>query len=629
MNEMEAIKKMKKICLNESDEVVLMNAIKLCGEVSSNKQIEKMGHLLRRIDQTSVDRLGLKKIRVAIISNFNADPLAHYMRGLLLKNKLWGEFYVAGFNQFEFELLNTESELYRFKPHLTMCLLDETFITSGLVKGEYHTHDVIQKLKTESRHLKKLVKQFKSHGTGYFAINTIPLPKVFHDSIIDYKTKALLSKEWLMFNAKVAHLSTHIEQAVTIDTDVMMQDVSLYRDSRLYYAGGYGMSDELLATFGKEGVKIARSLMGLNKKVAVLDLDETLWGGILGDDGLEGIQLNQTYPGNTYVDFQHYLKRLKQQGVLLAISSKNEETNVLDVLDNHPVMILKKEDFVGIKANWQPKHENIKNLEEELNIGMNQFVFVDDNPFEQQMVKAHTNVEVLDLPPDPSLYAGALLEEGWFNTVKLTEEDYSRTTKYIQSKKREAFKEESNSIEDYLAGLNIKVTIIEHPSEFDIPRIAQLSTRTNQFNLTTVRYNEVEVKKMVADPAYRVLGFSVADRFGDNGIVGAAFIKIDQSLDHNWKIENIVMSCRVFSRGIETAIIKTILTKANEEGAHEVLGSFIPTAKNKVVESLFSDHYFHLLLQDGNRMVYKHRYDNIKDIGYWLTIVSNKEVIKQ
>ncbi|MCZ8513156.1 HAD-IIIC family phosphatase [Paenibacillus filicis] len=597
---------------------------------------EKIGYTFKNVtleDWNASGEKPLKPLKVAVISNFTSDAFALMLRPLLLSEGIWPELYTAGFNQYYYELMNEHSGLYEFSPQVTVCLFDERLMLDELPR-EWGTADLEEACERKIEQFNQLLNIYHQQSQGLLVLHTVPLSSDTYNIKIDYKTKAQLSRIWRSFNIKLLELAEEWSQVITLDTEVLLQEhqVSRLRDPRLMQYGSFNLSEEVLFAFAAESVKVARSIVGLTKKGLVLDLDNTLWGGIVGDDGLNGVQLGDSAPGKIFVEFQKAIRHLKNQGVLLTVSSKNEESLVREMLDQHPHMQLGMEDIVMLRANWNPKHENIEAIAEGLNIGLDSLVFIDDNPFERNLVReALPAVIVPEMPQDPSYYPETLLSSGWFNTIKLTSTDLNRTNQYKKEVERDQLMKSSASVEDYLQSLDMHLHILP-VNEFYLPRLAQLNVRTNQFNMTTRRYQESEIEHMEGSGSYWVFGFQTTDRFGDYGIIGSVIVEKQVTA---WRIRNFLMSCRVFSRKIETAILRHVLLKAQEEGAREIIGEYIPTAKNVIVKDFYVQHGFERV--QGDRLssddkanpeleVFVHTLEHIPDEVTWIKMHTGEEV---
>jgi len=327
--------------------------------------------------------------------------------------------------------------------------------------------------------------------------------------------------------------------------------------------------------------------LGLSKRCIVLDLDNTLWGGIIGEDGFDGIKLGSDPSGKAFVEFQKYLLGLHGRGILLAINSKNNFDDAIKVIEEHPDMILKKEHFASVKINWNDKVSNIKEISDELNFGLENFVFFDDDPLNREFMKSSLpQVLTVDLPADPSKYVRTIQEMNEFNLLKITSEDKQRGLMYSQQRERRTFENSSDNLEDFLKNMDLKVTI-KKANNFTIPRISQLILKTNQFNLTTKRYSLEEIQKMSQNDNFLMGCVQVEDKFGDNGIT-AAFI-VEKNGTKEWILDTFLLSCRVMGRQIEKSILFHIVKTAKQNNVDRIIANFIPTKKNQPIENFLPD----------------------------------------
>jgi len=341
-----------------------------------------------------------------------------------------------------------------------------------------------------------------------------------------------------------------------------------------------------------------KALKNLTRKCIVLDLDNVMWGGIIGEDGTEGIQLGNDSPGNAYKDFQRALLSYYNRGVLLALNSKNNPEDALKAIREHPHMLLREKHFAATRINWQNKVQNMTELAKEVNIGLDSMVFIDDNPRErEQMKQALPQVLVVDMPSSPFLYRQTLENLNEFSVLALTEEDKKRGEMYSARKRREDLRETISSVEDFLKSLEMKV-VIRHVDDYSLPRIVRMVNKTNQFNLTTRRYTDAEVRKMKeTEDEFEVYGLQVCDKFGDEGIVGVAIIRKEQK---TWTLDSFLLSCRVIGRKVETAFLARIVADAKEQGVSAIIGEYVTTQKNAPVKNFYSSHGFEELTQKGN-----------------------------
>ncbi|MGG3891729.1 HAD-IIIC family phosphatase [Metabacillus fastidiosus] len=610
----------------------LRKVIELVQGIHSIDTVEKAGYLLRDItinDWTESRESEVKEVKISIVSNFTCASAAHYLRTFMIEHRLWPNIYLADFNQYFYELLNKNSHLYKFNPDVTICLLDEQIILNEL-SASWQIEDLDALVENKINEFKQLLHVYEENCDGIIMFNTFPISPNTYDTFLDYRTKARLSRKWRELESGMLELTEQHEQAIVLDMNVLLQKLktSALPDPRLVYYASMNMSESLLVEITKEAVKVLRAQQGLTKKCIILDLDNTLWGGVIGDDGMEGIQLGNEYPGNTYVEFQKKIKRLKEQGILLTICSKNEEKNVKEILSSHPDMQLREEDFVMIYANWEPKHENIKKIAERLNIGMDSLVFIDDSPFERDLVGNHIEqVAVLQISGDSSYYASDLLCGGWFNTLVLTEEDMKRTDKYRQQEERQNLKNYASSLDEYLHGLGIQLSI-SYLNSFNLSRLTQLNLRTNQFNMTTRRYQQSEMERMMNDDKFTIFSFKVQDKFGDYGVIGSIILQRDlEKQGEVWWIRNFLMSCRVFSRGIETAVLHKMIELARENEVQQLYAEYIPSKKNEVVKDFYISHGFYLINEENSHQIFVHDLKNILKEAPWITVQMDSEEV--
>jgi FkbH-like protein len=323
-------------------------------------------------------------------------------------------------------------------------------------------------------------------------------------------------------------------------------------------------------------------------KCVVLDCDNTLWGGVVGEDGVGGIALGSAFPGSGYLEFQKSLKALKDRGVLLAIASKNNPKEVDDVFSQHDDMVLRKEDIAVWRVNWNPKSQSLREIAGDLNIGIDSLVMIDDSHYElAEIANAAPEVGVLQVPEEVGLLPDLIASSGLFRNMNVSAEDLARTDMIRQESAR---KEAAHALsrEEFLASLELVVDYIEVREEH-VGRVAQLTNKTNQFNLTTIRRTEAEIRALVASDDHLVRAIRVADKFGDYGLVGVAIVRTAEA---EWEIDTFLMSCRVLSRGIETSFLATIVSEASDRGAKAIVARYVPTQKNVLVKDLYPDHGF-------------------------------------
>ncbi|MDR1154064.1 MAG: HAD-IIIC family phosphatase [Bacteroidales bacterium] len=378
---------------------------------------------------------------------------------------------------------------------------------------------------------------------------------------------------------------------------------TMWVDWKYYFLSGMQLNPRLARDFREWFAQKAGAVLLRAKKCLVLDLDNTLWGGIVGEDGPQGIRIGGDYPGNAFAMFQESIRELGRKGVILAVCSKNNENDVREVWKNNPSMILRKEDLAACRINWENKADNIRSMAQELNIGLDSMVFVDDNPSERELVKQMLPmVEVPDFPTQPYLlpaFFERLLEQ-YFQAYALTGEDLQKTVQYRANAERTAFRSGFADMREYIASLQIRMQITE-ADMYTIPRAAQLTRKTNQFNLTTRRYSEQDIIRF-REQGGHVFCLKVEDRFGDYGITGIA-ITLKNDL-HTAVIDSFLMSCRILGKGMEQAFLKYVLNALKQEGFEQVQASYIPAAKNSQAENFYEQAGFKITAQSDSQKKY-------------------------
>ena len=364
-------------------------------------------------------------------------------------------------------------------------------------------------------------------------------------------------------------------------------------DWKFYFLSQMALNPRLANAFKAWFAKKLDQIALKRKKCLVLDLDNTLWGGVLGEDGIDGIKIGGDYPGKAFLYFQEALLELSKNGVILAVCSKNNEQDVMEAWEKNPFVVLKKEHFAAYRINWQDKATNIKELAEELNLGLDSFVFLDDNPTERELIRQLLPmVSVPDFPDQPyelPLFFQSLVE-GYFKVYAITDEDRKKTEQYKANALRLESQRQFADFDAFLQSLDIRLTI-EAANEFNIPRIAQMTQKTNQFNLTTKRYTDADIKAMVAN-GWKVYCMSLADKFGDSGITGCILL-------NGSEIDTFLLSCRVLGKGIELAFMKRILQVVKAEGIDKLKAKYIPTVKNAQVKDFYEKCGFECVLEYG------------------------------
>lgn len=545
----------------------------------------RAGQILARLsaDDVLARHPSVPAVRIAVTGHGTLAALVPALTAQLARHGMLLRPVLGDFDSWIAELSDPHSALLRERPGIVLCVLDPTMVADEL-PAVWRPADVERVLDEKLLILDRLSARFADAGAGTLVLNTLPLPGELTRQLVDYRSRAALGAIWRQANARLLQLSERHPDLVVVDMDPLVAEGISVRDPRLSIYTKAHLSTELLARYAREIGHLARHLTGRLRKCLVLDLDETVWGGVLGDDGADGIEVAETYRGEAFAAFQRVIKQIGSQGVLVAAVSKNDVEPVRQVLREHPQMTLREEDFTQVIANWQPKQDNLRELAAALNLGLDSFVFVDDSPYECGLVRHELpEVSVVPVGAEPALHISALLADGWFDARELTTEDRNRPALYREELARSDFLQEFSSLQDYLRELGVHVALAaaEHA---DVARVSQLTLRTNQFNLTGTRLQPDDITERMQDPAALVLTIRAQDRFGDNGMVGTLLARWEPDA---LRIENMLLSCRVFARGIEQTCLLALLRYARDAGAPAVVGCYQPTPKNQKVHELY------------------------------------------
>jgi FkbH-like protein len=539
--------------------------------------------------------------KVAILSSFTFDQVNAYLGVELYCSGISSEIYISGFNQYNQEILLNDSNLYKFSPSVVILALriDEIFNDFLWLFENYSVEDleverekIIDLLETYIVKIKENCKSILIIDN--FTLSSVPLLGLHDSQMIDGKIT------WInQINISLVELVNRYTDTYISDLNKSMSDFGRDNayDLNMWYYASIPYRQDFFRKLGSMYAKLIKSIYG-RKKCLIVDLDNTIWGGVIGEDGVSGLNLGNSFPGNVYIDIQKIIKKMSMQGVILAINSKNNEKDAVKVFNTHSDMVLKLDDFATTRINWKLKSENIKEIAKELNIGLDSVVFIDDSQFEIELVRAEIpEVDSIQLDENPLKNIEILNNLNNFDALSISSEDLQKKRQYQTQYKRKELKKKSLTLCDYYHSLEMGV-VIAACNDFSIKRIHQLINKTNQFNLTTRRYNESEIGIFCGSNQYRVYSINVSDKFGDNGITGAIIVNI---VDNNWLIDTFLLSCRVLGRGIENAFLSFILKEARREGADNLVGEYVPSSKNAQVDSFyknqnfsFSDGYWYL-----------------------------------
>ncbi|HUC01319.1 MAG TPA: HAD-IIIC family phosphatase [Candidatus Paceibacterota bacterium] len=517
--------------------------------------------------------------KINIVTNFTDDILKDMFLGVNFLNGVRPFIYKTPYRQYLFALKDKGSPLYTHKADITFIFFDiNPFKDSEFKHVAGHFDEILGD-----------IERYCAAATGTVVFNSFVVS--YRGAYGNLFNNDPFFKMIVEYNRRLEDLAARISNLVIFDTNRLAHILGESRvfDLRGLYAFDIPYTHEFMAFLAEEWFAFVRIISGRTKKAIVLDLDNTLWGGIVGELGALGISLGPDYPGNAFVNFQRALREFYDRGVILAIASKNNERDVEEVFEKNPNMVLKKDHFAAIRTNWEDKAQNILEIADELNIGTESMIFLDDDPLTRALVRAKLpGVTVPDFSLPPEEYAAFLYQLDLFNQFSLTDEDAQKGKMYAEERQRKEVMKAVGNVQDYISQLGI-VAKVDLNGEGFLPRIAQLTQKTNQFNLTTRRYSEADVKKMIADGAF-VFSANVSDKFGDYGTVILAIVIPGSGSEAT--LDTFLMSCRVMGRGIECSFMDHIIRSIAARGIKKLNASFVPTAKNKPADGFLAEHGF-------------------------------------
>jgi FkbH-like protein len=534
----------------------------------------------------SVDSNGFRKVKLAILGDYSTQFLHKALRAQGLIRKADLEIYEADYDQINSEIINTASGLYKFQPQYVL-------ITRSVLKLQenfYSTADKENFFLHEISRIRELINTIAENGLAariIFTTNELTDDAVFGNYYA--KTAVSFYHQMCRLNNAMLDLAGDSENVFLCDINKLIlrkgfayaRDWSLVINSDLLYALDFHVD------LSEEIIRLILCFEGVFHKCLILDLDNTLWGGIIGDDGIDQIQIGAFGIGKAFSRLQKWAKQLKNRGVILAVCSKNTEEIAKAPFLHHPEMELKMEDISVFVANWDNKADNIRYIQSVLNIGFDAMVFVDDNPAERELIRRELpGVTVPEMPADPALYLDYLTGMNLFETTSFSETDLKRTLQYQAESQRKAFQQTFRNMDEYLASLEMKGSVKPFEAN-DFPRIAQLSQRSNQFNLRTIRYTPDEISHMASDPAFLTYAVNLGDKFGDYGLISIVIVRLidgDQAFIDTW-----IMSCRVLKRDVEKYVLNKMVADLQSRNIPFLQGEYRPTEKNALVKNHYAD----------------------------------------
>ena len=551
-------------------------------------QLSRLDKQLGSILKDHGDRIKFPRLKVALLVSHTYEPLLPAMRMSALRRGMLLEIYLPDYNQYRFELLNPTSGLASFKPEVVWFGFHQSDVVSGVP------------LASSSEKVKSEIASICEEWRGFWGRAKAMGATVVHQSIVNgaapvfgHHDVKIAAAPYTMINEinRTMVAMAHKESVILFDADRLASSVGkrLWCDARWWHHGKQPVNNECAPLYGDHVARVLAAFRGLSSKCLVLDLDNTVWSGVIGDDGLDGIGIGQgDATGEAFQAFQSYAKKLSERGVVLAVASKNDDANARLPFEQHPEMVLKLSDFASFHANWRDKATNLTEIAQELNLGLDSFVFFDDNPAERALIRQMLPlVNVPEVPDDPALYVDCLIDAGYFESISFTDEDQERTQQYRAEGERTKLRSSTQNLDSYLESL--EMNMIAGPfDDVSVPRVAQLINKSNQFNLTTRRYTEIQIKNLLSQSEKLILQFRLKDRFGDNGIIGVVIGVPATSDSKSLEIDTWLMSCRVLGRQVENEVLNVLAEAAKNRGFRRLIGTFIPTKKNGLVKNHYS-----------------------------------------
>lgn len=570
---------------------------------------------LRELKKLVKSESDTPKIRVALLGDTATQLLVTAIKGEAVDRGYSLNLYEGEYNQVERQVMDPTSDFYQFDAEISI------IFQSTHKLGEYHSSlPVTKQEQLAEERLSFIASLCESPSLTNKKLIYFNYPEIEDTVFGSYanKVESSFSYQVRKLNYELMNLSRQYPNLFICDIAGLQNMLG----RQFMFAPNVYMTTEMVLSVNaipyvaSRVVDIIAAIKGQFKKCLILDLDNTVWGGVIGDDGLEGIELGHGLGiGKAFTEFQMWVKKLKQRGIIICVASKNNEDTAKEPFEKHPDMVLKLDDIAVFQANWETKVDNIRTIQGILNIGFDSMVFLDDNPFERNMVRENIpGITVPELPEDPAMYLEYLYSLNLFETASYSNADKDRTKQYQVEAKRVSLSKTFTNEADFLKSLDM-VSTVSGFTKFNTPRVAQLSQRSNQFNLRTVRYTEGDITAIAEDPDCIDLSFTLEDKFGDNGLIAVIIMK-KQDADTLF-VDTWFMSCRVLKRGMENFTLNTMVEKAKAKGFKRIVGEYIPTPKNKMVEAHYPNLGFVSLGGEPNRYVLE--LDNYQPKEYYIT----------
>ncbi len=544
--------------------------------------------------------------RLAVLRSFTLEPSIALLRAEAFVNGVDLTVHLGDFNAYSQEILDAQSSLYRFAPNSVILAVQSRDVAPDLWQSfadlsSAQLQDGIQRVATSFRNW---VESFRRASQANLIVHALEQRAFPNLGVLDSQRSGGQSAAIDQINDELRRIAGDFRGVYILDYDALVARHGrlAWTTEQKWLTARMPISASHVIYLAKEWLRFLAPLAGRSAKVLVTDLDNTLWGGVIGEDGLTGIKLGAEYPGALYQALQRVLLDLSRRGILLAICSKNNFEDAMEVLERHPGMLLRREHFAALRVNWTDKAQNLREIAAELNVGTDSLAFLDDNPAERERVKAEMpEVTVIELADDPAQFPAMVWNCAMFERLALSSEDQQRSALYAAQQERSQAEQGFRSKEDFYEFLAQEAEIMP-VQPMTLARIAQLTQKTNQFNLTTQRYTEQQISEMSARAGWDILSIRVQDRYGDNGLVGVAITRDQRD---ECVIDTFLLSCRVIGRSVESALLSNIASRARARGCKKLVGRFFPTMKNAPARDFFVQHGFRLLSESEKESVWE------------------------
>jgi FkbH-like protein len=541
------------------------------------------------------DKVVLAKFKLVILRSFTVEPIVPLLRAEAFAGGIDLEVHVGDFNTYVQDLLDGQSSLYRFAPNAAVLAVRTDQAAPELWRDFADLAPEAAQAGAERvvHGYEQWIGAFRKHSQAALIIHSLERPSIPSLGVLDSQSEAGQSGLIRQINRELRRIAAGFHGVYSLDYDALVarHGSEHWHDERKWLTARLPIATGYLLQMAREWMRFIVSLSGRIAKVLVVDLDNTLWGGVIGEDGMAGIKVGPEYPGAAYQALHRALLDLSRKGILLAVCSKNNLDDAMEALEKHPGMLVRAKHFAAMRINWTDKAQNLREIAAELNVGIDSLAFLDDNPFEREQVRAALpEVTVIDLPKNPLEYAAAVRNCAAFERLTLSAEDQQRTEMYAAQKQRTGAEQTFQSKEDFFRFLEQEAEL-EPVSDLTLARVAQLTQKTNQFNLTTRRYTEAQIAEMAKKPDWHIFSIRVRDRFGEHGLVGVA---ITHDVGEQCEVDTFLLSCRVIGRTVETALLAHLAESAVQHGRKRLEGWFLPTKKNAPARDFYEQHGFEL-----------------------------------